>query len=448
MNSIFDSDNKNNSISALGTDTCFVSKRRVKELFSLLIFILYVSFCAIVAWEHPSYNSDVLPYIGAAISIDDQDASIIHKKSYALVKQSIPAKVYSAIISPPSSGSKHFEDLVGNYFEVAAKDAECFYQELPFFYVKPLYVFILYLAIKLQLNPVAFMVVFSIACSICISFLLFNWIRKYVSTAWSSLWCILILSAAGLQDIFSITTSDMAALLFIFLAAYWYFEKDKFDMAMLSLFIGTLFRLDAALVPILLLIYDSLILKKRNILRFKSLLYFSTFIILPIVIQMLVGAYSWSTLFYYNFIQHLNYPKVSHPSISILQYITVVVQGLRMKAPANVAWMFVIFAVLILLLRSQNDKIHHIFVFSITYICTRYFLFPILAQRFFIVFYILIAIVFVKEFGMLIGNYPNFSSLLKINNVKMKSIVNAKFALKQVPFFNAAGIKPSAQRIE
>src|SRR5262249_45986399 len=120
-------------------------------------------------------------YIGCAISYDEPNVERIHKQTY---EEAARAGLFL------TSGSPYWEDM--------ARNAEHFYQQLPNYHVKPLYVWLIYLFHKLGFPYVKASVVPSVVSSVLIFGVIFLWLAKFAD---GLLW--------GLSSIFVGTLSGL-----------------------------------------------------------------------------------------------------------------------------------------------------------------------------------------------------------------------------------------------
>jgi len=102
-----------------------------KRIIMPLIYLIYF-FCllpvGIFAFKKPHYNWDMLPYMAIVIKMEHSDINVIHKITYNSAKENIPSQEYGLLI-PDSS----------QYKTKMAESPADFYQQLPFYVVKPLY---------------------------------------------------------------------------------------------------------------------------------------------------------------------------------------------------------------------------------------------------------------------------------------------------------------------
>jgi hypothetical protein len=104
---------------------------------------LIAAVAAFNVWRTPPrYNWDLLPYIAIAKSYDIASPKELHRATYDLAEQRVPAERYRAMV------------LTEPYRVALARDSDLFAQVLPFYRVKPLYPFVLHLLDRAGIDPV------------------------------------------------------------------------------------------------------------------------------------------------------------------------------------------------------------------------------------------------------------------------------------------------------
>ena len=107
------------------------SSGKFVELIYLVYFICLLP-GAIFAFRHPYYNWDMLPYMALALKMDHIDSNALHKLTFSVAKADIPAVEYGYLTG-------------GEYREKMAESPADFYSQLPFYVVKPFYIWMVYL---------------------------------------------------------------------------------------------------------------------------------------------------------------------------------------------------------------------------------------------------------------------------------------------------------------
>jgi len=373
------------------------------------IFTIFLAVTLFVGWTSPSYNWDVFAYTGCALSLDNNSPTYIHEKAYSLGKEVLPAGFYETQTVPMWTESEKFTGLMGDFNKSTATNAGSFFQQLPFYFVKPLFIILLFLGYKIGINPIHSMLLISSLATLGIAVLLYRWLLRYISSVWATIWAICLLSAVGIQDLVTLTTPDTLSGFFIFLALYLSVEVRKKNLAYLSLLIATLIRVDNFLPSLMLLSYEQFFSGNR-----RSWIGFSLqtllIAVIPLIVTKYVGSFGLGTLLYYTFIHRLDFPVQFHPGVSLGQYVDLLVHGIRLKAHSRYVCSFFILTILTWLIPNDKSRanLRHMFILGQILLVIRYAMFPMIDTRFLFIYHLAIGIYFVYEFGFLINGYPEF----------------------------------------
>src|SRR5476651_346587 len=140
--------------------------KKTKPVFSAFIVMLYC-FClltiAVFAYRRPHYNWDMLAYMALTIQQDHKSVDQIHQLTYQAAKENIPAIDYEHLVG-------------GEYRKNISENPAAFFNTLPFYAVKPLYIEMVSLFHKAGFSLPMATVLPSIVCYFLIGVLLFYWL--------------------------------------------------------------------------------------------------------------------------------------------------------------------------------------------------------------------------------------------------------------------------------
>ncbi len=382
----------------------------------IILFASYLGLCVFISLKHPNYTWDILAYTGSVYSVEGNTPKQIHQKTYSLAKQYLTPAIYNSYIGGDATVESNREEEQTNFKANVYSDPDKFYKQLPLYYIKPLYVILLFCADQLGLNPMAAALLLSMFVSSCICILIYGWLSAYLSRWWALLWSIVLLSAAGINDLFSLPTPDIACGGLVLLAVYLYVQRKGWYSSIACLFTATFFRIDTALFILLFIAYEY-VFRSRPIVWSKDGVCFALAMLLPMVVDQIVGAYSWSTLFYYNFVSHLDYPNLFRGSIAFKDYASAFILGLRLKSPCNIAITFIALALVSRLLPNykqlSKERLSNSFRLVQGYIVVRFILFPLALPRFLFVDYLVMGVFFIRQIDVLIGGHPDLMLLVR-----------------------------------
>lgn len=116
----------------------------------------------------PVYGWDVLPYAAIAISMwNDKDFKEIHSQTYHLAQEVLPQERYA-------------EFTGGHYRSAMAEHPDYFWQQLPFYTVKPFYPAAIALTSRLGINEIDASILLVRVAYVGLGLLLFIWLASIV----------------------------------------------------------------------------------------------------------------------------------------------------------------------------------------------------------------------------------------------------------------------------
>jgi hypothetical protein len=201
-----------------------------------IIFVFYVLFILIAAtytYKKPSYNWDMLGYMAAIVSIDNNDCNYIHSTVYQNAAKQVPAEPYSLLIDT----SHRFKKTVTYY-------PETFCKVLPFVFAKPLYIYTSYLFYCCGIPIVISTILPNTISYILICLLLYIWLSKYLQPLLNLLISVIMAISGPLIATAKLSTPDCMSALFILAGLYWLIEKRKPSYAFIFLLLSVLTRID------------------------------------------------------------------------------------------------------------------------------------------------------------------------------------------------------------
>ncbi|CAN0490779.1 unnamed protein product, partial [Scytosiphon promiscuus] len=90
------------------------------------------------AASSPRYNWDVIGYVGCIKGLEIEDKETLHRAVYSGLRNKVSAEKFSFLLGGVESG-KYYRQVMGN-------DAEAFYQTLPYYQIRVIYLALVYLA--------------------------------------------------------------------------------------------------------------------------------------------------------------------------------------------------------------------------------------------------------------------------------------------------------------
>jgi hypothetical protein len=358
-----------------------------------MVIILYISCLlpiAIFAYRKPLYNWDMLAYMALIVRIDHKDPVTIHQVVYSSAKETIPNNAYDLLIN--SGYRKKMADSPGE-----------FYQQLPFYSVKPFYTGMTYLFYKAGFSLPVSTVLPSILSCMLIGVLLFYWLQKYLGLFFTFSAGLLIMYSGIMIESERLSSPDALSAFFLLFSFYVILEKPSWRWLTVLLALSIFTRLDNVIAGVL--IASFLFFIKKSIVRISLKQYVLMLIVLIAsyaATSLFASSFGWDMLYYPSFARHLDLSHAGHASFSFKAYGSLFVSA----AITGLLYYHVVFFVLLGLLliytpsfRLRQLSFDQMFAGLLLFIILiRFILFPDLTDRFYIAYYICILLLLVKRY--------------------------------------------------
>ena len=363
------------------------------EHFAVLILFFFVAVYALAAsLFRPYHNWDMIMYIAAAKSFEEQDVKSLHTFTYEQLRCSVSNSEYKLLVQD-------------SYRKTISQNPSAFGEQLPFYQIRPLYTGSIYLLYKAGIDiSFATHIISGVAVVVALFFLYL----MSVSILNKSLIYVIpfLMLLFNVPDLARYSTPDGMAFLAIILAAYLYL-KNRFQLLLIFLPIILCIRTDLILFTIPLLF---LIVVGEKSIRWQSILS----IVISIIILISVGAYwgntGWSTIFYFALVQKLTHPISQPPTLTAQNYFYVLFTGVR-GLPFNQSFiLYLLVTVYSLYLVKLDTKIASfvialkssslaLLVVCFFFISSHFIAFPIASDRFFSAPYVVASFIFLVLLG-------------------------------------------------
>jgi hypothetical protein len=270
------------------------------------ILLLTMIACAAIAW--PKCNYDGVFY--TALTYRTSDAKVLHDAGMQFYQ-------------------RQPDDGVGPYREDMLQNPYHFKEQLPFYSVKPLYVFVLTLARRSGIGwrSGAFI---SGVCYLLLGWIVLLWLRKYYSSlATGTLASIMMLNPSLLQ-ITRWTSPDIMAILATVAGTYVILENEMPIRGIMILAVGIWIRPET-------IIYTGLVVCAVYLNGRLRILGAVAFLALALGSYLYItrNGYSYSTLFYHTFIEELTAPAEVKVIVTKSTYLTVLKHSVQSLCQGN-----------------------------------------------------------------------------------------------------------------
>ncbi|UZS00128.1 hypothetical protein [Chondrinema litorale] len=349
------------------------------------IAIILLSGC-LFFYNRPHLNWDSLAYMGTLLELDGKNKNEIHDSVYINLK---------------TAGEKyHFLTNEDNYKKDMFASEEAFYQQLPFYRVKPLYILTCYAFYRLGI-PLTKAVVFpSILSFLLVGILFFHWLNKYLSTFIALGITILLMFSPAVMLTSRLATPDGLSVLLLFFGFFGFLEEKKYIYYTIFFCLSIFARPDNIIFIILILVSNTIYnyVKDKNFYKKEYILPLSFVICSYSIIQLFIEHYSWYTLFYHTFIEKISYPNSFVSEFSVEIYIKGIIQGIL---SLQYSFTYLPIFILILLLSLRNLKLNSmdtlIALSVLISVFVRFLLFPDFTDRFYFIYYLISLILVIKS---------------------------------------------------
>lgn len=369
----------------------------------LLPYLILIFLIALYAFKRPYYNWDMLPYMAVVIGYDHNDPNFVHDTVYDIIKKQLPVSAYNQLID---GGLEFRKRMAGNSNE--------FQMQMPFYAVKPLYTGIVYLVYKGGIPLIQATILPSFIGYFLIGSLLILWIMRYMQFYLALAISTLMMLSAPMWDIVRNSSPDCLSAFLLLGAMYFILEKKSILVAFVFLLLSIFARLDNV-IPCFFFI--SLITFSNNwghkipLKKYAVMLLFISLCYLGITLN--AHQFGWSVLYYPTFLKSLNLSYSFHTEFHLREYLALsishIMTGLFFSN-------FILFMVLALLAFAEKTTFQfRKLSFNQLFLCTmiaiiivRLVLEPVIADRFYIAYYLCILILLIRKLQLKI----NISSTL------------------------------------
>lgn len=361
-------------------------------------YILFVLAIVVIGIIKPALNWDMIGYVASAKHFEISNPLELHNFVFTNLKDYVSSDMY---LSLTDSGNQYRVDMATN--------PELFYQQLPFYEIRPIYTLSILLISKLGFNIFTATYAVSLISTVLGIFLLLFALKDKVD---KGLLYILpfFLMFFGILSIAKLSTPD--AMIFLSLSIFIYlFSKAKIPLLLFIMPIFVLIRTDIIIFNFLALLAIFFLYKDYKI---KSLVSLAVTIALYLFINNLFHNYGWSTIFSITLIERISNPADVSLTVSIVDYARAFARGIFKSLSDRTFLGFISIMLLSLLLMKifiksfiENKEILVYLILPILYISIHFVLFPVTWDRFFIGFYTMTVVALLLLLSKIITKYEN-----------------------------------------
>ena len=305
--------------------------KKVGTNFSVLIALIFFSTFAALIHFKPLYNWDMLPYCALVLqSSGVEDERELHEQTYLEIEKLVPEYAYT-----------NFTDSNHHYRREVSRNAEYFIKQLPFYKIKPLFIYTSLIFYYLGFDLERSVRIPSQISFVLIALLLFHVCSKRLPIFGSLALSIGFMVLPPWINTLRIVSPDLLACAFGLLAFYFLIEKGFKVLFVVFAILSILSRPDMLVVMCglagLYWYFD-----KKTIFSFSWLLVTLTLLFGTFKgVTIFAGAYPWKTLLIHSYIHLQLDPSRPDQDIGFFDYLSV----LSRRLDVLISWVHVLFVV-------------------------------------------------------------------------------------------------------
>ncbi|NML69694.1 hypothetical protein HHL23_07785 [Chryseobacterium sp. RP-3-3] len=365
----------------------------MKKTGNILVFIFSIYLCLMsyYLYTHQYYNVDLEAYIGLIYKAEYPDMKIedIHKKVYTELKGTNP-KLFG--ITPQDEEIAKGENT---YYKVLSENPKAYGEELQLFSVKPFYNFVNLMFFKLGFKMTTSVFLTSILSYVLILIVIFCYLIRIVRNyPLAFIITILISLFKPLLEASRHASADSLSCLLLLLSLYAFTVRKNHLAATVIAMLCVLTR------PEYFILYSFLYMVAylyKNMLQIKATHLFLSYgyVFLSFFLIQYFNQISWSTLFMNQFTKVQIYPISNPDSFYFPDYLNFIKKSMPLEFNGSYFPLLLIFIVVIMAnkfsLNSKKNWAQCLF-FGAIYLSVflRFLVFPSLANRMMIGFYLII----------------------------------------------------------
>ncbi len=364
---------------------------------ALCVSMIFVVLSAIISFQQPFYDTDMLFYSGIYYEEEFHDPTDLHKQ------------VYEKVWLPLDSASRQF--LNEKPLEVRAKESADFYnQQLPFYKIKPAYNFLVrQLTDFISHNPLKSMQWINVIAYILTAIIIVAFLFPHLSALYLSVTVVGTICLPLTIAVSRMFTPDMSSVLFLMCGFYFLTNaKHNLHLAFLSLIISILFRPDNVMMVILIAALFASITKSN----YQILI---SYVLLSLIIYLSIGiyyqGYGWKITFQHSAIDLAVSPESwESVPLTLKDYISTVLTGVLTYKMLIISMLFissVLYAIMCRDKQFQSTSWKALILANLIINPLRFLLFPIFDDRYYLSFYLLALIVLCMH---VFGSYKNLKT--------------------------------------
>lgn len=351
--------------------------------------------------KNPRYNWDMIPYSALALEVNGYEKDEIHDEAYLQIKESVTSDVYFALTNPESK----YRTKIFNSSEELEK-------ELMFYSVKPFYIGAVSFFYFMGISIAQATVLPSCIGFFLLSFILFNWLKKYAGNLLAFLLSFLFVLSPFMREAAMISTPDMLCSSMLITGFYFFVILDKSKLSLVFFILAILSRPDVIIFVALIYLWG---VKEKKI-SLKFLIVSVCFLISLTFILIWITGFPIGSLFLN--VQTQERLTMNYSQIPIMRYLNSYLHGFdNHKYNYIFEYLAALIASFFLGIKmkkiGKKNELEFIPLFLTLHLIVFYLINPILDDRYLITEYLICFVYIIYCTLNLYGNYITSNSLNK-----------------------------------
>jgi len=325
------------------------------------------------------WNYDLLGYLAFAVCSSESDPAKIHSIVFREAKAEVPDPEFRLL----AQATPYRIDLRANAFDFA--------ELIPFYSVKPAYVWLILLLHRFGLTLIQAAKLLSAISYVALGIVFFRWSRACLSTLPSVLLASMFMLSLPVLDSARLFIPDLLSVAILTWALYLLFSRKRELIGITLLSCSVFVRTDNVFFAVAVIGY--LALASRSPVRMKltyGAILIGLLCALVKVINHFTGFYGWHTLVFHSVIQKVTAPAEVAPHVSILSYLRALLGSVH-QAVHRSPFLFSFIAAACLLLIRPGDRMRDLLLLGLATSAVKILVYPNFEERYYLFAYVIVA---------------------------------------------------------
>ena len=372
-----------------------ISAKAAPGVLAPVVFFLLLGLVAWHSYRFPSYGVDMLGYMENLAVLETSNVNEIHAAVYGEVRSKLPAGVRDHLLGL----DKGAPDRQNSSLQDRSSNPDHFAEFLPCFAIRPLYIELMHIFRKFGASLVQATVLGSVLPYVALATLFFVWAKTYVGSVYASLLAFLLALTPPVWSLSRMPEPDCLSTVWVCLALYLIFERNRIAAGLAVLLIGVYIRTDNALLVLCVVAYLSLVTKQVD--KWKAAVLAGVAVASVFTINHFAGDYGWRLLYYRGFIAPPLAPGEFVAQFTFADYQRALRSGLAALLGGNFVSYF-LFGV-IGYFASTKPAMRKVFIVVITFSATHFIIFPLAEDRYLALYYVVAGLTAISAVPLLTG---------------------------------------------